>query len=550
MTPALLLHLSLALLLAGQFLFKETARRVGSQPPVEIGQTAQDLAFKVEDGRTLRISDFRGKWLLIMFGSTASPRAEVTSGTCSHIREALEGYPFEFVQIFDSPSALDARLFNFSQFHGLVAVPAETSSRRQIPRSTWMLVDPDGAIRAAGNYHSRDEMRSRLSAAWAGDSRMPQKPLEATDRQKRMESVLANLRAGRREEVRAATRQILAEDPGDELALRSLLQAGLFLDGYSETNKEIAARVEGLRLSDETWRYILLSRLMDSDRSENRDLFAELFERYPESRHLRCIDRMLNSLPDEAGPEELVLFEEASETTMRYANRAFRAFALQWAGRLREAEAVFRQTDFQDPLQCLGLADTLHRLGNKAATDAMARRFADKPMDELSLREAWVLMHLAFVTGDDERTAELAGRYSALRAEKPQGPLIAWLLELLAGKADTTHAGRVLQRIAEDGRYARLRAIDEKGGTPTTRDLTDLADDIVRFDTALYFICKHWADATVRDRCLASAQRAFLSDNWAYAVLNNIRWRLRAGQEPRDAATEAQAADLPMGKTR
>jgi hypothetical protein len=450
----------------------------------------------------------------------------------------LEGYPFEFVQIFDSPSALDARLFNFSQFHGLVAVPAESGSQRRIPRSTWMLVDPDGVIRAAGNDHSRGEMRDRLSAAWAGDPRMPRTPLEATARQRQLESVLANLRAGRREEVRSVTEEILAEDPGDELALRSLLQAGLFLDGYAETNKEIAARVENLRLSDETWRYVLLCRLMNSDTSENRDHFAELLARYPESRHLRCIERSINVLPEEVGPEDFELLETAGETTLRYSNRAFHAFALQWAGRLREAEAVFRKTDVQDALQCLGLADTLHRLGNKTETDAMARRFADKPMDELSPREAWVLMYFHFVTRDDPRAADLARRYGVLRAEKPQGPLMEWLLNLLDGTSDPSHAEKVRDRILKGNQHASLRAIDEAGSTPTARDLTDIADLNNRFDTALYFICKHWSDAPVRDRLLAEAQRAFLPEAWAYAVLNHLRWRLRSGQEPAAAAAQ------------
>jgi len=66
----------------------------------KLGRGAPDFAFFTSEGKIRRVSDFRGKWLLLQLGASWCAPSEFTAATFSRIRRALEGRPFEFIEVY------------------------------------------------------------------------------------------------------------------------------------------------------------------------------------------------------------------------------------------------------------------------------------------------------------------------------------------------------------------------------------------------------------------------------------------------------------------
>ena len=210
----------------------------------EVGGKAPDWHLITDNNQKKALSDWKGKWVLLQLGTTWLPESEALTLVGSDIRQNLEGYPFEFVQVYDEPSVCDAALYGFTQSFGVHAV----IERRRHPNffrdrklPAWSLIDPDGVLRAAGEYDAPDRIRETITQAWQSDPRMKKAPIVASRLQASSEEMVELYDSSNFQPMIDVAESILAEDPGHEVALRFLLHGLLYKVGFSQANKLLAS---------------------------------------------------------------------------------------------------------------------------------------------------------------------------------------------------------------------------------------------------------------------------------------------------------------------
>lgn len=501
-----------------------------------IGAEAPDLAILTHGDTPGKISDFRNKWVFLQLGTTWLPNSEAMTLVGSNLRESLEGRPFEFVQIFDEPAITDAELYRFTQFAGVAAVMDSSRHRnffrgRRLP--TWCLIDPDGVVRAAGGVMSPERIRKALRKAWGGDPQMAGAPIEATPGQRKGEEMLELYDGRDLSPVAQAAENILREDPTNELALRFLLHAELWTKGFARATQDFAARTKGMQLSDGTRLYEFLCRLGASDDSSTRDELETWAKKYPGSRFLKCTNLLYQKLPDQLTPEEKNLLKIAWRQPKAGSVKTFLGLVHQWAGNAASAEQLIRANARRGTVGQLALAHHLNRLGRSAEarkllgiSDGVAAEPSDRTV-------AWERMLAHTVLLDWPGASHASQHYQKLRPEKVQGVLIGWLAASISGDKNLAHKRReeALAIIEAQPRYSAANTLLKEHREPSVRDLTDIQDLHVRFDTALLFVLLDLDDKGKPARALQRAQRAFSVGAWPYDIFNTLRSLdlLRAG---------------------
>ncbi len=494
--------------------------------PAEKPTLAPDLTLLMEGSKELSLSSFRGKWVLLLYGSTYFPRSEEMTLVGSHVREALASHPFEFIQIFDDPSACDGALFSTTLFAGIPA----TIDRKQLPDffsdqnlPKWYLIDPEGMILASGCYETPANLRSILTKAWRGDPRMKGAAIAATATQAREEKLLQKIYRVDMQTIVDMSESILAKDPGNEVALRFLLHGLIRTKSYKEANMVLAEKTAGREITDVTRLYIDTCRFVESDDSKNRDALLAFSEKYPESKFVRCILLPMHKVPDELTSGDKELLRVAYRQPRGFDVKMFTGYTLQADGHPIKALRYFEEERGRGVMAEFALADCLEQLGRSAeARSLLAGRNGLTP-ENANPTEAWQQMHAATLMLDWATAAEYARAYQKLRPEKMQGLLVEWLASEYLG--DQARAGELreesLSMTTSSNRYQKAASLLKAGAEPTVRDLTDLKDENIRFDTGLLFALL----SLEKDRyfSLRRAQLASWVTEWDYAVFNKLR---------------------------
>jgi hypothetical protein len=304
-----------------------------SDPEARIGIAAPELELVGHQDKAFKLSSLRGKWVLLLFGATWSPRSEATAMVASNIREALEGYPFEFVQVYDDPSVWDGELFGFTQFAGLSAVAGQQKNLAYFykrPPPAWYLLDPKGIVRAAGRTPTPDSLRLALGRAWNDDPAMKGASIAATALQAKGEKLVRIDVEENPQAMADMAESILQDDPGNELAMRFLLHATHYTKDYAAANKLLAEKTSGRTLTDCTKIYVVVSWLVDSDRTQDREDLLQLCAKYPGSRDLQCMNLPVVKLPDELTAGEEALLYSACAHPRSWDVQLFRGYLYQW----------------------------------------------------------------------------------------------------------------------------------------------------------------------------------------------------------------------------
>ncbi|MFZ4774218.1 MAG: hypothetical protein ACOYM3_02575 [Terrimicrobiaceae bacterium] len=511
-----------------------------ARPDQAVGNIAPEIDLITGKDTTTKLTSLRGKWVLLQCGGAWHRNSQATGQVFAHIRKALDGKPFESVEIFDDPTYLDMELFSFRTPAGLRALVArqrDLGILRPSRLPAWYLLDPDGVVKAAGGLKEPAELRKEIGDILSRDPAFPDFPRSPTPEEAALEKMIFLYVRHKNAEAEACAKEILETDPSNEVALQFLLFSSIWTKTYSGGNKLLATHLQSFQPSDRMLIFQALYRYIEEDNAENRAAIRKFALKYPSSRYLRCVLLMFDKLPENLTREEEDLLVTANNTALDETVEVFRGFVLQSEGLLGQAEALFRKIRAPERLGLLPLVANLKRQGREAEAEALISFPAGVSPENADALNAWKKMHTVCVMQDWEAAAAYAQRYQVVRPEKAQGFLIGWLAAKILGQRDAAADLREqsLKLIKSSDRYRVAANLLEKNKLPGVDDLTHLGDLNVRFDTALLFVLLEWEKGSGAAHSLLSAiQPAFKPMEWPYAVLE----QLRAVSLPRDAGID------------
>jgi peroxiredoxin len=170
-----LVVLSLAAIALGLWLWRSDRNKIASEsrPTAGAARPAPDFALKTLDGSQIRLSDLRGKTVLLNFWATWCPpcKAEMPDLNALH-REYGEARQFTVLGIDDEEG--QAEVAAFARQNGIAfplamdsdgAVTSNRYSVRGLPTS--LIIDRDGNIRDTWTGRiSKEAMLARLKRVW------------------------------------------------------------------------------------------------------------------------------------------------------------------------------------------------------------------------------------------------------------------------------------------------------------------------------------------------------------------------------------------------
>ena len=120
---------------AGYFVYKE-ATRVGEPGIINIGQQAPDFALKDENGKVVKLSDFRGKLVFLNFWATWCPPCVDEAPDMEALKKALKDKPFQMLAVSIDVDWDVVKRFN-QQYN--VSIPALLDPGQQVARGLYKI---------------------------------------------------------------------------------------------------------------------------------------------------------------------------------------------------------------------------------------------------------------------------------------------------------------------------------------------------------------------------------------------------------------------------
>ncbi|AMV73905.1 hypothetical protein JCM30471_23250 [Desulfuromonas carbonis] len=141
---------------------------------VETGALAPDFSLQTLDGRTVRLSEFKGKPILLKLATTWCPTCRQQSQEILAVADDLKQYQVEVVEVFiqDSPQMVEDYLKELPYPISHVALLDDGSVYKAysvfvIPRT--ILIDRDFKVRRDGNLMPASELKAALAALPTGN---------------------------------------------------------------------------------------------------------------------------------------------------------------------------------------------------------------------------------------------------------------------------------------------------------------------------------------------------------------------------------------------
>jgi hypothetical protein len=496
----------------------------------DIGRTAPEMEMTTLDGTLMKLSSLRKKWVLLQCGGAWHRNSQATGQVFVHIRRALEGLPFEFVDIFDDPTSLDVQLFSFRT---PVGIRAQVASRRDLdfclPASlpAWYLIDPDGVVRAENGLGDPASLRRTIGDVLLKDPEFRNVSLAPLPEEAALENMMFLYIKGDYSHGELSAEKILESDPGNETVLQYLHFCASWTKGYPGAAKLLAAHLQNTKPSDRLLIYQALYRYIDSDTAETREAIRQFALKYPASRYLATILLMFDKLPDALTREEEDLLVTAKNTALDEVVDAFRGFVLQGEGRHPRAEDIFRAKRSRKNLAMLPLVASLTRQRRVQEASGVISSRPGLDTTNATPQDAWLKMHIDCVMQAWEDAARYAKRYQDVRPEKAQGLLVEWLADMMLDR-QTQAAGlqeKALDLFKSSEKYRVAADLLGSNRLPKADDLTRIPDLNFRYDTALLFVLQEWQKGGRNGalKMLATLQPAFPPDEWTYPILEQLR---------------------------
>ncbi len=496
-----------------------------------VGKSAPEIIFQTPSLRSVKLSEFRGKWVFLHYGGAWNRNSQFTGQVFAHIHRALDGKPTVLVDVFDDPTFADVDLFSFSmpaEFRVRVAKSRDSGNLRPSRLPAWYVIDPTGIVRATGGLEEPESLRKKVGGALATDPDFQNVPLAPDPSESMLERAMYLYIKRNYAKSEAEAAEILANDPHNELAIVFLHFAAAWTKGYGGAEKDIDERLPKThKPSDRLLIHLALYRHLNHATTTTSAAIRSMADQYPESHYLECLRLYLDRLPESLTHQEQDLLVTAKNTALDESMNIYRGYVLQSQGNYGQAEALFRRMRSPKNLALLPLISNLVCQGQLKSASNVLKFPKDLTPDNAGPADAWKKMHSESVLGRWELAARYASRYRTVRPEKLQGLLVEWLAAIMQKQSSRAEElARESEEFAKSSPHYELAAsFLAKNEIPSVREIGILSDGNIRFDTALFFILRQWQrvgpDAAISSSAIF--QPAFSAPHWQYAFINHLR---------------------------
>ena len=504
-----------------------TERKAAAKLKAAIGQKAPDFSFSASDGKTYKVSDFSGRWLLLQLGGSWCTSSESTAQYFSVMRKCLEGKPFEFVEIYDDASLEDAVLHSHTDFHGIRGFAGlegapEFYNVGFIP--VWYLIDPQGIIRLDGDSDSYGELAARISGVLKQDPRFQDISLTPSPQDQRYLDAAGLMQARKWKEAEVAWEEVLKDEPSNGYAIAKHGRCIAWTKGYKNACKDLAEKMRALPDGGPDFLKFFLATYQlkgDGNAAAGAKTMAALQGAHPGVQYIAEEMLMLTKTPDELSNQE---FQNLADSAHLYGEEIpyFYAYALERHGKIEQAAAQFSDGKKNSGRDAYALAGLLHRIG--VDDQAKGMLFGQNPPSPESANKAmaWELAMSGALLEDWNLSSAYAQRYEQHQPKRGEGPLYQMLAAMRQSQPDKAKEIRARLEQILTANYKSASLI--QGDGPTRDQLMAIGDENARMVTALaaYLFAQMDAQADKAVKIRRNALTAWPASNMYYAVIYSI----------------------------
>ncbi len=501
--------------------------KANSKLKAALGQTAPDFSFQASDGKTYRVSDFAGRWLLLQLGASWCPASESTAQYFSVIRKNLEGKPFEFVEIYDDLSLDDAVLHSHTDFRGIrgfagISGAPEFYHVGYIP--VWYLIDPKGVIRLDGDIADYGELQEKIAAVLKEDPRFKDIAMIPSPQDQRYLDACGLTQSRKWKEAEAAWEEVLKEDPTNAYAIAKHTRCIAWTKGYKNACKDLDDKIKALPDGGPDFLKLFLARYQlkgDGKAADGAKTFEAIGAAHPAAKYPAAELIALSKTPDQVSNQE---FQNLTEASRFYGDDLgfFCGYVLERKGRMEDAIARLSALKKNRGRSGYPVAGVLHRIG----ADDQARQILfgknPPPPETASRAMAWELSQSAALIEDWEKSAAYARRYEQDQPKRGEGPLFQMLAAMRMKQDDKAkeHRARLEQILAAN--YKSVQFLQGEG--PSRDQLMSIGDENVRMVTALsaYLFAQMDGQGGRASVIRGNALNAYPASRDAYALIYGI----------------------------
>ena len=506
----------------------DSQSRAAAKLKAAIGQKAPDFSFQGSDGKSYRVSEFSGRWLLLQFGGSWCPPSEATAKYFSCIRKNLEGKPFEFVEIYDDASLDDALLNSLTDFHGLRGFAGTSGSPDfyevgYIP--VWYLIDPQGVIRLDGHYMDPQALREAIGKILQTDTRFSGVSLTPSPQDQRYLDAVTLSQDRKWKEAATAWEEILKEDPTNPYAIARYARCLAWTKGYKDACKGLEERIKFLPKGAPDFLIFFFAGYklnIPSRQIEGITDMGSLKALHPGSKYLEAILQVFSKTPDELSREELHSLENVYHNFREAGIGYFYQFALECHGLIEKAIENFGDQPKLSGRDAYALAGFLHRfeLDDQAKTLLFVQ---NPPTPENSNKAmAWELAMSAALLEKWDLSAAYAQRYEQHQPTRGEGPLYQMLAAMR--QSQTEKAKEIRPRLEQilAANYKSVPLIQGEG--PTRDQLMAIGDENARMVTALsaYLFAQMDGQTDKATKIRRNSLTSFPANTFNYALIYSI----------------------------
>jgi len=309
-----------------------------------VGHPAPELDFTVRDGSARKLSDAKGRWVLLEEGGVWCPPSRETAYVLSEIQDQLKDQPFDFICVYDDPDFADIDLGTPYKFSGIQGIPVgplpDEWEVGGIP--ALFLIDPQGKIVWSSGGTWSGEIRTAI--AWHTGHHLTLPPDFTQVAPDRLEQEKASALAfvGRDAEALALYEDLVKRLP-DDAAIRT--GYAWSLDAKKHNLDGAAWLVEDLKNpahAADAERFSLVYEFANSWKfAEAGAVLEPLLAKFPDSIRLKALHIVCTKKPEEVTPADLDVLLAGANANMIYQVRYYAAYAAEALGRTAEAEAAF-----------------------------------------------------------------------------------------------------------------------------------------------------------------------------------------------------------------
>lgn len=492
-----------------------------------IGQKAPDFSFSASDGKTYRVSDFSGRWLLLQLGGSWCTSSESTAQYFSVIRKCLEGKPFEFVEIYDDASLDDALLHSHTDFHGIRAFAGSEGAPEFyhvgfIP--VWYLIDPKGVIQLDGASGGYGELEAEISGVLKQDPRFKDISLTPSPQDQRYLDAAGLMQARKWKEAEVAWEEILKDEPSNAYAIAKHGRCIAWTKGYKNACKDMEERTKALPDGGPDFLKFFLATYQlkaDGRGAAGAKTMAALQAANPGVQYIGEEMLMLTKTPDELSNQE---FRHLADSAHLYGDEipSFYAYALERQGKIEQAAARFSDGKKNRGRDAYALAGLLHRIGLYDQAKEMLFGPNPPPPESANKAMAWELAMSAALLENWDLSAAYAQRYEQHQPNRGEGPLFQMIAAMRQSQPDKAKEIRARLEQILMANYKSAPLI--QGDGPTRDQLMVIGDENARLVTALsaYLFAQMDGQTDKAAKIRRSALTASAASNMYYAVIYSI----------------------------